>query len=837
LAAYLLYYATGWPVNPAAEAISSSPLTPLTPYTSYSLIPSLLHLYWSLHALHLILVALALRSWWTESSAQHVRSASDRHSATYSSYRLHLLTRIAPWAILAFLFYIPGVYLEWPSDPWEHLKRINEWRNLNIIDEHSSWHKFSYFIPFSLLSSSKELHQLLWVNVYYTGICLLLCWQYRLLAQACGASKRAAQVFVVLQVILFGNNIFSFYRYYGLSSSIYAQIGSVALTRIFLEFAMRGTKFEADSDKVVADAPFPSPIRCLKFWHLPSLSRLSLITIVLLIFIAFNHIQGLGIALLSVSAIAAWRLTKWRREMAGVLATGLLLSSIAVILWFPRNAAIDLIYRPHGWIGIWYGFNILTPDSPAYERALQIFGSFGIINLCVGIWLAFGKNQVAGWLTITPVIALMLPCFAIPLASNLTEHAPLVGPITFQRMLMATPCGLAFVLMLDKVVSENIKSTQSKILFITILLLFLIMATAEPAAKTFNRTWHLLSKTPKDQVLNPYQLYTNSINFEEINRRDTMLLANNLTQDVFRAIHPLHTASNFRIIYEGAPYSILNTLRGIDTIPAISPPKFTTKITISERISPHVTSLTVDSYIFPKTQQPEVLDLSRSEIRWTRLAGEFPEVEKSADGTLIIGNPRGAVSYAFTEDLIPILPTERADLSMTIRQLDGPPAPCYMGVAWYDNSGDLLPAGSPAPLGAGNPAGWHNGTLSYFGLIHASAPSQWIRYNKSFGPGEDGVIPKNAAYIRVGAILNNDAIMEAKVQLRDVVLRKSRPPKSYLVIIPSTGLNYTPFSLAAQLSKHWSAQKILIDHAASTELHAKALQLIPLNGTPLLGEP
>ena len=301
LFAYLLYYVTKWPVNPVAEAARSQEAGVSIQSNPATWVPCLLHVYWALHAIHVILASVALWSWWKtiskesgvrsqkagdgrtdhleiqnpklrrETSSTSLRSptsalrlptsdlypptsgvrAPDSRILTPDSSRLTpFLLRLLPWLLLALIFYIPGVYLEWPSDPWEHLRRINEWRILDTVGAHSSWMKSAYFIPYSLLSWCIGLRQLFWLDFYYTGICLLLCWQYYRFSRACGLGERASMVFVILQALLFGNNIFSFYRYYGISSSIYAQLGAVALTRIVLEFAARGTDLEAEQGTI-----------------------------------------------------------------------------------------------------------------------------------------------------------------------------------------------------------------------------------------------------------------------------------------------------------------------------------------------------------------------------------------------------------------------------------------------------------------------------------------------------------------------------------------------------------------------------------------------------------
>jgi hypothetical protein len=78
LAAYLLYAWLKWPVNPAAggeglvkgmsESAGALPSTawssPPFTFTLTSLVPCLLHVYWTLHAINLVLGGLALRAWW-----------------------------------------------------------------------------------------------------------------------------------------------------------------------------------------------------------------------------------------------------------------------------------------------------------------------------------------------------------------------------------------------------------------------------------------------------------------------------------------------------------------------------------------------------------------------------------------------------------------------------------------------------------------------------------------------------------------------------------------------------------------------------------------------------
>ena len=280
LAAYLLYYVLKWPVNPAAAGVKVRVAS-----ESRTWVPCLLHVYWFLHAVNLVLAAIALRAWWKEKhrfgdATPPSRSDSDgdegvaapSHDSeptvstaskldtpaargaiasqqappasgfSFSAFQLSAfrdaIQRLAPWFLLGLLFWIPGVYLEYPADPWEHYRRINEWSWLHTVGEHSAWTKSSYFLAYSLVGHiAPPIRQLFWLDFYYTGVCLLLCWQFYRLSRAVGLGERASMLFVVLQTVLFGNNIFGFYRYYGISSSIFAQIGAVALVRVAIELA------------------------------------------------------------------------------------------------------------------------------------------------------------------------------------------------------------------------------------------------------------------------------------------------------------------------------------------------------------------------------------------------------------------------------------------------------------------------------------------------------------------------------------------------------------------------------------------------------------------------
>ncbi len=553
LAAYLLYAWLKWPVNPAAggeglvkgmsESAGALPSTawsslPFT-FTLTSLVPPLLHVYWTLHAINLVLGGLALRAWWKGSSATEAGATDDSEntanratpsqpstvnrspstvplrgnhlppalrSSASSEVGSALIWRFAPWLLLALLFYIPGVYLEFPADPWMHLGRITEWANLNTIYDHTTWNKTSYFLPYSLLARLPASQLLSGLNFYYTGICLLLCWQYFRLSQTVGMGRLAGFIFVLLQTLLLGNTVFGFYRYYGISSSIIAQIGAVSLVRLGLVIAQSSSCNLKFCTKKIASA--------------------ALALIALIILTAFLHGQALGIAALGLTAVIIWRLIQWKRAMIGWLLIAAFGLSVIAIFWWPHDPAIDQVYRPERSLTSWYGFNLFSFDTITGNRMMEILGLIGVINLLAGLVLLY-RNHVVGWLTIMPPLALSLPFVAIPFIGILVRHANIEGILSFNRMFFAIPAGMALVCLAEKIVTS---ATLIRILSIfklgpAILLigLSLLALTSTPTGKPFyNHFWNALESPPNDLSMRPiWENYAENVPQLKFNQPNT----------------------------------------------------------------------------------------------------------------------------------------------------------------------------------------------------------------------------------------------------------------------------------------------------------------------------
>lgn len=503
LAAYLLYAWLRWPVNPVAAGAGSME------QGAGGWVPCLLHVYWVLHAVHIVLGAFALRAWWrAECKGQGAKSeeplgefATSSASPEFGGFPVadRLLStgyHLLPWLCLALVFWIPGVYLEFPSDPWQHFSRINEWNWINHVQEHASWQKSSYFLAYSLIGKmAPPTLQLRGFDVYYTVSCLLLCWQYHRLATAVGLNRSAAFVFVIIQALTFGNNIFGFYRYYGMSSTIFAQVGAIALTRIAVNLGNRN--FTNRDSYVPRAGAFSS-----SYLLLASTAGV----IMLVAIIAFTHPQGLGIAALGIAAVAVWRLIEWRRAAIPWLTIAALVLNWGAIEYFPRHPFLDAAYRDQGWLTTWYSFSIYQPSTPSSKLAISMLGGLGCLGLLISLPLLV-RNHLAGWLTWMPVLALCMPFVSIPLANVLAkassfEHGYIIA---YSRMLLAIPSGLALVYFAARVWGNSTRvfrgplrriwSIRGYSVTVLMALALCIMPASHPL---FNRLYNVISVPPKD---------------------------------------------------------------------------------------------------------------------------------------------------------------------------------------------------------------------------------------------------------------------------------------------------------------------------------------------------
>ena len=814
LLTYMLYAWRKWPAN--AQGAESTGLG------ARSWIPPLLYVYWAFHAINFVLAMIALCRWWRDAKHNELKTESNAQSAEllgpsrgalnsgFSGIRFQLsaIRKVAspamPWLLLALLFTIPGVYLEWPSDPWEHLSRITEWATHDVVANHSAGYKSFYFFSYSLIGRAPSTTPFSHLQLYYTMIGLLLSWQYYRLAQAAGLKARWAIVFVYVNVLTFGNSCFSFFRYYGLSSTMYSQLGAVALLRIALETVKAGNaEREVGNDM----NPFFPPRQT--FWNAAIRATGHLLLLVPLV--AFNHIQGIGIAGLGIGSVLIWRLVERSRKMWVSLIIVTILLSWATITWFPRQPSIDATYIPCGWMSAWYGFNF-SWRSPAAERLLEILGAFGVINFIAGT-LLLRRNHVIGWLTVGPVVALALPFVALPLANSLAEKG-VREIITFHRMLFAIPSGLALTYGISQLVAwfESAKTGifARQVAFLAATATVGIAVSFPADTYSYNRFWHAITVTPRDLDLAVVERYSTAVTSRISEIRDGQLAATDTVTYALNTFSPgMHPTSNRMI---GQPVS-----KSLD-----------------DRVAAILSNRPSSSFHLPSINS-DSLGLKRS--AWVALAGPKPDFVNYANdiglSKLALQSRLGQASEIFTSDILAISREETYVLEVSLRQIKGGRGTAYLAVAWYDENGSALDSHLAGPKGAGSPTGWTNGTYSYFGLAGGVAPASWTTYRTIFGRNAQAEIPRQARSIRIGALLNSNASPSVLMQVSNIHLflrsKDDFPPPGaftegiqYVAVVPSQRTLTSSTSIAGLLSHHWPAQQLATDIAGAPELTAVA---------------
>lgn len=139
-------------------------------------------------------------------------------------------------------------------------------------------------------------------------------------------------------------------------------------------------------------------------------------------------------------------------------------------------------------------------------------------------------------------------------------------------------------------------------------------------------------------------------------------------------------------------------------------------------------------------------------------------------GTTYLGNTPGVYCAVHTSRFIPVDSTKNYTIKILAKRAAGAGNGDYLSVIWYDAGLSALQSNVAQPTGAGSPAGWSNGSYSYFGLIGGAPPSSWTEYTISFGPDETAQIPSNARYIRLGALLNNSSNASQRTVMTNVRL-------------------------------------------------------------------
>jgi hypothetical protein len=360
-------------------------------------------------------------------------------SSTAINLKNHLF-----WVSLAFLFLLTGAYLEFPADPWTHFWRISQWNNIALISDANSNHKFSYFFGYSLIGWIPPKFQISGIDFYYCFWGLLLAFQFYKLAIRLGFSEPWAKVAVLGTIIFMGNSSFSFYRYYGISSTMLSTITYLGATNAFIDY-------------------------------LKSKKTSKIFSILFCLFLSFwNHQQGLLLFFASFIGILlySWHARIGNKKFIPWIAFLFLFTTAIFYLFlhlpiFPEfRDTINPIWDSKEWLFGYGGFKLFSMDpqiNNASGRMLQILGAVGSLNLLIGIYFIKHKKLV-GWITFSPVLLLLYPPFAVCLTYLLSKYNQIV---VFHRLLFAIPMGFCLVFSLQLLSFKKLKIRYFKSYILT----------------------------------------------------------------------------------------------------------------------------------------------------------------------------------------------------------------------------------------------------------------------------------------------------------------------------------------------------------------------------------
>jgi len=279
------------------------------------------------------------------------------------------------------------------------------------------------------------------------------------------------------------------YRYYGLSTTVLAQIAAIAVLRYAVEY-LDASRFRGSATAA------PSSARRMGF-------GIGSATLGLLALMAFNHLQAVGIAGLGVIGILAHAVSRNHPSLLKGCVGVVVVASIATVLWWPRSLGLEQAGND-GWLAPWGGFSLFSLESPAAARAWTILGVFGALNLIAGAGLML-RNHTVGWLTVVPVLGLCTPLFAIPFADIITRNDT-ANIVAFHRLLLGIPPGLALILVAEWALRRI--RTRSRIFgpypYLAGSAIALGLLTVAPShGPWLNRFWNLVAKTPADLEMRP----------------------------------------------------------------------------------------------------------------------------------------------------------------------------------------------------------------------------------------------------------------------------------------------------------------------------------------------
>jgi hypothetical protein len=309
------------------------------------------------------------------------------------------------WSVLFAALYIPGAFLEYPSDPWDHLRRINAWNLASTVGEHAIPTKFAYFWMWTFAPDFPMERMRPILDLFSAFLQFLVLYQLSRFSKQLGFDDKWAKLQAVAFLLLFGTSIFSI-RYYAISSTPLALI-------VYLRFLAL-------------------------WWKRPNSLPIAIGESILLIaMMGLNHGQflifvvifavGRGLVLLFEQRI-------WKRiPYGGYLVLALFIASFAWGALLLKHLAPETSHlalgelAPGGWFRIWRN----------YSRYRETYGVYGLIGL-LGAFLFFREQRKLSFFFLFPTFLLIYPPSVFLIMRTFHFDVP-------YRVLFAAPLSIAFV--------------------------------------------------------------------------------------------------------------------------------------------------------------------------------------------------------------------------------------------------------------------------------------------------------------------------------------------------------------------------------------------------------
>jgi len=280
------------------------------------------------------------------------------------------------YGLVLVVCFLPGAFLEYPTDPWEHFRRIVNWSQMEKVGQYGYPFKFAYFwdwvflgrVPFSWRYSMLDALSGFWLS--------LLAFHFYAFIRDLGVSRSWAKLHVAGFFFLFGITAFNF-RYYALSTTPLAYVAYLRAARLVLSSQAR---------------------------RLPGLLFFS----ALVALVTLNHFQELAFICLTTAVVLGVR----RYERAGQdqqnqfrrFATIFAVGGLAAGFLLRPSMAHSLKETGAGFLTRWGSFRVWD-TSLSYFEAMAVPGVLSLI-LSVGI---FSRRRLLNALNLAPLTALLFP--------------------------------------------------------------------------------------------------------------------------------------------------------------------------------------------------------------------------------------------------------------------------------------------------------------------------------------------------------------------------------------------------------------------------------------------